>query len=112
MTEHQGGDIAVGRSRTHHHPKTLKAKNDAYVDYKNKTLAPIQTDFMIQQLERKADPRLRRTYENGVPLDEVVPSALILTMALMFLPGVDKQQVIRSEQSEMEWKEADQKDAL
>ena len=112
MTEHQGGDIAMGRSRTHRHPKALKAKNDAYVDYTNKTLVPEQTDFMIQQLERKADPRLRRTYENGVPLDEVVPSAPVLTVGLTFLPGADKPQVNRSEQINMEGKEADQKDAL
>ena len=112
ITEHQGGDIAVGRSRTHRHPKALKAKNDAYVDFSNKTLVPEQTDFMIQQLERKADPRVRRTYENGVPLDEVVPSAPVLTVGLTFLPGADKSQINRSEQINMEGNEANQKDAL
>ncbi|CAF9904071.1 MAG: hypothetical protein ALECFALPRED_004830 [Alectoria fallacina] len=60
-------DVALGRSRNHRHHGAQKAKSDAYVDYTNKTLAPEQTDFMIQQLERKADPRLRRTYANGLP---------------------------------------------
>ncbi|KAM0797109.1 hypothetical protein BDR22DRAFT_824619 [Usnea florida] len=111
ITGHHDGDIAIGRTRTHRHPNALKAKNDAYVDYTNKTLVPEQTDFMIQQLERKADPRLRRTYENGVPLDEVVPSAPVLTVGLTFLPGADKPQVNRSEQTNMEGKDVDQKDA-
>lgn len=111
ITGHHGGDIAIGRTRTHRHPNALKAKNDAYVDYTNKTLVPDETDFMIQQLERKADPRVRRTYENGVALDEVVPSAPVLTVGLTFLPGADKPQVNRSEQTNMEGKEVDQKDA-
>ena len=111
-THHGGGDVAVGRSRTHRHRGALKAKSDAYNDYTNKTLGPEQTDFMIQQLERKADPRLRRTYANGLPLEEVLDSAPVLTVGLTFLPGADKPQVNRSEQINMEGKEADQKDAL
>ena len=114
ITRDPGGDndVALGRSRTHRHPKALKAKSDAYVDYTNKTLGPEQTDFMIQQLERKADPRLRRTYANGLALEEVLESAPVLTVGLTFLPGADKPQVNRSEQINMEGKEADQKDAL
>ncbi len=111
-THHGGGDVALGGSRTHRHPKALKAKSDAYVDYTNKTLGPEQTDFMIQQLERKPDPRLRTTYANGLPLEEVIDSAPVLKVGLMFLPGADKPQVNRSEQISMEGKEADQKDAL
>ena len=111
-THHGDGDVAPTESRAHHHPKALKAKSDAYVDYTNKTLGTEQTDFMIQQLEMKADPRLRRTYANGLPLDEVLHSAPVLTVGLTFLPGADKPQVNRSEQINMEGKEADQKDAL
>ena len=110
--QHSGSDLALGRSRTHRHPKALKAKSDAYVDYTNKTLGPEQTDFMIQRLERKADPRLRQTYANGLPLEEIIDSAPVLRVGLTFLPGADKPQVNRSEQINMEGKEADQKDAL
>ena len=66
---------------------------------------------MIQQLERKADPRLRQTYANGLALEEVLDSAPTLTVGLTFLPGADKPQVNRSEQINMEGKDADQKDA-
>ena len=110
--ESSGGDVALSRSRTHRQPGALQAKSEAYAEYTNKTLAPEQTDFMIQSLERKADLRLRRTYVNGLPLDEVLESAPVLTVGLKFLPGADKPQVSRTEQINMEQKEADQKDAL
>ncbi|KAL8871449.1 MAG: hypothetical protein Q9198_007417, partial [Flavoplaca austrocitrina] len=90
----------------------LKAKSDAYVEYTNKTLGPEQTDFMVQSLERKADLRLKRTYMNGVALEDVLSSAPVLTVGLKFLPGADKPQVSRTEQVNMEGKEADQRDAL
>lgn len=100
------------RSRTHRHHGALKAKSDAYADYTNKTLAPEQADFMIQQLERKEDLRLQRTYVNGLPRDEVESWAPVLTVALKFLPGADRAQVNRTEQVNMEGKQADQKDAV
>lgn len=110
---HGAGDVALVRSRTHRHQGAQKAKSDALVEYTNKTLGPEQTDFMIQQLERKPDDlRLRKTYENGLPLEEVIDSAPVLTVGLIFLPGADKPQVNRSEQINMEGKDADQKDAL
>lgn len=112
INRHDDGDVALGRSRNHRDHGARKAKTDAYTDFTNKTLGPEQTDFMIQQLERKADPRLRRTYENGLPLDEVLESATVLTVGLAFLSGADKPQVNRSEQITMEGKEPDQKDAL
>ena len=108
---HGGEELAIVRSRTHRHHGALKAKSDAYTDYNNKSLAPDQTDFMIKKLEKQADPRLRRTYANGLPLEEVIDSAPVLTVGLKFLPGADKPQVNRTEQFNMEGKEADQKDA-
>lgn len=111
ISHHGGGDAALGRSQTHRHHGARQAKSQAYVDYTNKTLAPEQTDFMIKTLERKADLQLRRTYSNGLALEEVVDSAPILTVGLKFLPGADKPQVTRTEQIDMEGKEADQKDA-
>ncbi|KAL9046131.1 MAG: hypothetical protein Q9214_000951, partial [Letrouitia sp. 1 TL-2023] len=66
---------------------------------------------MIKQLEKQADPRFRRTYTNGLPLEQVIESAPVLTVGLKFLPGADKPQVNRTEQVDMEGKEADQKDA-
>ena len=59
--ETSGKNVALSRSRTHRHHGALKAKSDAYVEYTNKTLAPEQTDFMIQSLQRKSDLRLKRT---------------------------------------------------
>ena len=104
-------EIAISRSQTHRHHGALKAKSDTYNDFTNKTLAPEQTDFMIKQLEKQADPRLRRTYTNGLPLEQVVDSALVLRVGLKFLPGADKPQVNRTEQINMEGKKPDQKDA-
>lgn len=113
INTHDGSqDLALGRSRTHRHLKALKEKSEAYDDYSNKTLGSEQTDFMIQQLEKKPDPRLRRTYANGLELEEISESAPVLTVGLTFLPGADKPQVNRSEQTNMEGKAADQKDAL
>ena len=61
ISETSGENVALSRSRTHRHHEALKAKSDAYVEYTNKTLAPEQTDFMIQSLQRKSDLRLKRT---------------------------------------------------
>ena len=61
ISEASDENVALSRSRTHRHHGALKAKSDAYVEYTNKTLAPEQTDFMIQSLQRKSDLRLKRT---------------------------------------------------
>ncbi|ERF72767.1 hypothetical protein EPUS_09414 [Endocarpon pusillum Z07020] len=112
-TSHRGGEeVVLSRNRTHRHVEALKAKSDAYVDYTNKTLTPEQTDFMIQQLEKQADPRLQRTYVNGLAIERVISSAPVLSVGLKFLRGADKAQVNRSEQIDMEGKIPDQKDAL
>jgi hypothetical protein len=113
-TDYSGEDTELGptQTRTLRKQGAQKAKSDAYAAYTNKVLALEQTDFMIQQLERKADLRLQRTYVNGIALEEVTSSAPVLSVGLIFLPGADKSQVNRSEQINMEGKEADQKDAL
>ncbi|KAL6720999.1 hypothetical protein ACLMJK_000099 [Lecanora helva] len=112
ISHHSGDEIALSRSRTHRLDGALKKKNNAWVDFSNKTLAPEQTDFMIQQLEKKTNPRLQRTYTNGLALEEVESSAPIISVGLKFLRGADTPQVTRGEQIDMEGKEADQKDAL
>ena len=106
-----GENTAVRRSQTHRHQGALEAKNKALVDLTNKTLAPEHTGYMVQALERKPDPQFRRTYKNGLPLEEVIDSAPILTVGLKFLPGADKPQVNRTEEMDMIGKEPDQKDA-
>lgn len=45
-------------------------------------------------------------------MEEVMNSAPVLTVGLKFLPGADKPQVSRTEQINMEGKEADQRDTL
>ena len=112
ITRHSEREVLRTGSRNYRHSGTLKARNDTYLNFTNKTLAPEQTDFMIQQLERKADLRLRRTYRNGVALKELDSSAPVLTVGLKFLPGADKPQVTRIEQIDMKEKAADQRDAL
>ena len=112
MSETASDEGTLGMTRTHRHHRALKAKSDAYVEYTNKTLAPEQTDFMIQSLEKRSDLRVRRTYVNGVALEGVEPSAAVLTVGLKLLPGADRAQVSRTEQINMEGKEADQRDAF
>ncbi len=101
----------LGRSQTHRHHGARQTRNIVRDEMANKALPPEQTDFMIQQMEKRADKRLRRTYSNGIPLPEVLDSARVLTVGLMFLPGADKPQVNRIEQTSMEGKEPDQKDS-
>lgn len=101
----------MARSRTHRHHGSLKTKSDIYAAYSNKTQAPEQIDYKIKALQKKADPQFRRTYSNGLALEEVVDSAPVFTVALEFLPGADKHQVNYIEQIDMEGLIADQKDA-
>lgn len=60
----------------------------------------------------KIDPRRRRIYAKGFALEKVLVSAPILAVGLKFLLGADRSQVNRSEQLDIEEKEADHKDAL
>ena len=112
ISHHDEREVVLGRSRTHRHHGALKAKSQAYTEHTNKTVGVEQTDFMIQQLERRPNPRLRQSYANGRALEEVVESAPVLSVGLAFLAGADKPQVTRGEQVNMEGKEPDQKDTV
>ena len=105
------GNAVVRRAQTHRHKGTREAKSSALVDLTNKQLAPEHTDYMVQALERKPDPQFQRTYQNGLPLEDIISSAPILTVGLKFLPGADKAQVNRTEEINMIGKEPDQKNA-
>lgn len=61
-----------------------------YAAYSNKTQAPEPIDYQIKALQKKVDPQFRRTYSNGLALEEVVDSAPVLSVALKFLLGADK----------------------
>ena len=80
-------------------------------DLANKHLPPEHTEYMIKQLERRADPALKLTYVGGVPLKEPLEWAPVLKVGLTFLPGADKPQVARLEQIDMASKKPDQKNA-
>lgn len=89
----------------------LKEKTSVWDDLANKMLPPEGTEYIIQQLEKRADQRLMRTYLEGMAMAEVDESAIVLNVGLTFLPGADKPMVNRIEQMNMAGKEPDQKDA-
>ena len=98
-------------SRSQRDHGILQAKNSVLDDLTNKLLPPEETDYMVKRLEKHADEHFRRTYVRGVPLAEERESAITLKIGLTFLPGADKPQVNRLEQTNMAGKEPDQKDA-
>ncbi|KAL8662362.1 MAG: hypothetical protein Q9202_004757 [Teloschistes flavicans] len=89
----------------------LQAKNEVLDMMINKLLPPEETDFMVRNLERPSDEPIRRTHDCGVPLAEVNESAIVLKVGLTFLPGADKPQVNRLEETHMAGREPHQKDA-
>ncbi|KAI4253486.1 MAG: hypothetical protein LQ352_003654 [Teloschistes flavicans] len=89
----------------------LQAKNEVLDMMINKLLPPEETDFMVRNLERPSDEPIRRTHDCGVPLAEVNESAIVLKVGLTFLPGADKPQVNRLEETNMAGREPHQKDA-
>ena len=110
---HSGdNNVVTGGSRIRRHQAALQAQAAAYIEHVHYTEGLDDTDFMIQQLERKPDPRLRQSYASGTALKEVDETAPVLSVGLSFLAGGDKPQVTRGEQVNMEDKEPDQKDAI
>lgn len=98
-------------ARSHRDLGVLAAKHNVYEDIANKSLPPEGSEWMIKRLEKRADERLQRTYVEGVPLNQVFESAMVLDVGLTFLPGADKPQVTRIEQQDMAGQEPEQKDA-
>lgn len=98
-------------ARSHRDLGVLAAKHNVYEDIANKSLPPEGSEWMIKRLEKRADERLQRTYVEGVPLNQVYESAMVLDVGLTFLPGADKPQVTRIEQQDMAGQEPEQKDA-
>ena len=89
----------------------LQVRNTVWDDLANKLLPPEHTEYIIKQLERRADPALKLTYVGGVSVKEPLDWAPVLKVGLTFLPGADKPQVARIEQIDMASKKPDQKDA-
>lgn len=103
------GKLSLSKSQRNH--DILRAKSEVLDVMINKLLPPEETDFMVRNLEKEADEPIRRTYSRGVPLAEVQESAIVLRVGLTFLPGADKPQVNRLEETNMAGREPHQKDA-
>ncbi|KAG8527775.1 uncharacterized protein KY384_007929 [Bacidia gigantensis] len=104
-----GGQLV---SRSHREQGVLQARNTWLDDLTNKMLPPEETDLMVSRLAKHADEQFKRTYVRGVPTVEVQESAVNLMVGLSFLPGADKPQVNRFEQTDMAGNAPDQKDAM
>ena len=90
----------------------LDAKTRIWESLSNKMLPPEETDLMIKRLEKKGDIRTRRTYVEGIAGPEVIESAPVLRVGLIFLPGADKPQVTRDEQRALQSAAPYQKSAM
>ena len=93
-------------SRSQRGQGVLQVRNEWLEDMTNKLLPPEETDLMVQRLV-KQDEQFRRTYVRGVPAGHVDESAVVLRVGLSFLPGADKPQVNRLEQTDMTGKVRD-----
>ena len=93
------------------HGDLLRAKDQIWESFANKMLPPEESELMIQRLEKKADARTKRTYIEGEPT-AAVDTAPTLHVGISFLPGADKPQVARFEQSAMTEGPPDQKNAM
>ena len=88
---------------------SMQAKSAAWDDFSNKNLPPDEMELMLKRLEKRADIRQRRTYVEGFAIKDVQDAAVVLYVGLTFLPGADKAQVNRSEQTDMAGGELNQK---
>lgn len=95
----------------HRHHGKLQANKTLWEEWANKSTPTEDSEWMVKVLEKQADGRLRRTYMEGVPLNDVEESAITLNVGLTFLAGADKPQVNRLEEQSMSSKEPNQKDA-
>ena len=98
-----GGTVPNSKvvSRSQRGQGVLQVRNNWLEDMTNKLLPPEETDVMVQRLVKQADEQFKRTYVRGVPAGEVDESAVVLRVGLPFLPGADKPQVNRLEQTYM-----------
>ncbi|KAL9620650.1 MAG: hypothetical protein Q9160_004786 [Pyrenula sp. 1 TL-2023] len=90
----------------------LQERNRLWTEIANKYIPPEETDLMVRRLEKRADRSFQRTYIEGVPISEVQEAAPVLKVALNFLPGADKPQVNRIEETNMSSGTPDPKTAL
>ncbi|KAF1982218.1 hypothetical protein K402DRAFT_210702 [Aulographum hederae CBS 113979] len=89
-----------------------QARDTVWDAFGNKSLPPEETSLMIRRLEKRADERIQRTYAAGQALGEVREGAVVLRVGITFMPGADKPQVNRLEQTSATGREPDQKDSL
>lgn len=107
----EGGGNLVRRA-THRDVGLLEARNRVWEDIANKMLPPEESELMVKFLKRGPDETSKRTYLEGVPQPKVNEHAPVPWVGLTFLPGADKPQVMRLEQTNMAGGEPDQKDAM
>jgi hypothetical protein len=99
-------------SRNYRKQNQLETKHRVWENMANKALPPENVELMIKMLEKRADEKVLRTYMAGQALPDHFEDAVVLRVGLTFMPGADKQQVNRQEQTDMTGREPDQKDAL
>jgi hypothetical protein len=104
------GDLV--RRGTNRDVGLLEARNRVWEDIANKMLPPEESELMVKFLKRGPDETSKRTYLEGIPQPQVDEHAPIPWVGLTFLPGADKPQVARQEQTNMAGGEPDQKDAM
>jgi hypothetical protein len=104
------GDLI--RRGNHRDVGVLEARNRVWEDIANKMLPPEESELMVKFLEKGPDERSRITYIEGVMQPQVDEHAPVPWVGLTFLPGADKPQVTRLEQTNMAGGEPDQKDAM
>ena len=108
-------DISLTRAASvslgHRHHGALKASNSLYEELVNKQMPLEDSAYMVKCFEKGVDGRLQRTYLEGQALLDIYGSAVVPKVGLTFLPGADRAQVTRIEQTNMAGKDPDQKDA-
>lgn len=107
-----GNGTTLVRRATHRDQGALQARNRVWEDIANKLLPPEESELMVKFLEKRPDEITKRTYLEGVPLPEIDEQAPVPWVGLTYLPGADKPQVARIEQTNMAGGDPDQKDAM